>query len=92
MELAAATQWRTRSRTGAWYSGGGAAKAGVFLSSVLGERNHPVPGAGRPVRVLLRLQELEQDEGRFFKIRLNSALPLSFTCHSSDIVLLVVSR
>lgn len=35
----------------------------VFLPSVLGERHHPVQRIGRSVRVLLRLQELEQDEG-----------------------------
>lgn len=36
---------------------------GCVVSTVLGKRHHPVQGAGWPIRVLLRLQEPQQNEG-----------------------------
>lgn len=76
--LTSATQWGTAPQQSMW-SGmwlldieHEVEKVYVDMSSVLGEWHHPVQGTGRPIWVLLRLQEPEQDEGEFFH---NKQLP-----------------
>lgn len=54
----------------------------VFISSVLGEWHHPVQRTGRPVWVLLWLQELEQNEGK---------LSIDLFCEQEFLILLVQS-
>lgn len=74
--LTSGTQWGTAPQQRMW-SGTmiSSMKLYVYVSSVLGEWHHPVQGTSRPIWVLLRLQELEQDEGEFFHSSLRPIIP-----------------